>query len=104
MEAVLIDFLQRQTAADLKVASDECKNRSQFFNAKDASTWSLVDLMRGTRKLLGKGDVDIPENLREWRNLIHPGAALKSYKMDADFAPEVGVAVSQLQIVLRDLP
>jgi hypothetical protein len=60
--------------------------------------------MRGVRSLMGLGDVDIPENLREWRNLIHPGACLKSYKPDEDLAPEVCTAAGQLQIVLRDLP
>jgi hypothetical protein len=58
----------------------------------------------GVRFLLGLGDVDIPENLREWRNLIHPGACLQNYKLDEDLTPEVCTAAGQLQIVLRDLP
>ncbi len=79
MEAVLIDFLQRQSTGDLTKASGFAKNRGQFFVANAPATWTLVNLMRGTRGLLGKGDVDIPENLREWRNLIHPGVALTNY-------------------------
>lgn len=104
MEAVLIDFLRTRSPDDLHKAAQTCKNKGQYFNATDPTTWLLVDLMRASRSLLGKNDVDIPENLREWRNLIHPGAALKAYKPDVDLSPEVGVAVSQLQIVLRDLP
>jgi AAA-like domain len=104
MEAVLIDFLLRQSPGDLQTAAAACKNKNRFFDDKDPATWTLVDLMRGSRTLLGLGDVDIPENLREWRNLIHPGAALKDYKPDEELAPEVCVATAQLRIVLRDLP
>jgi hypothetical protein len=105
MEAVLIDFLQRQTPSDRASAAAQCKQtRNSWFNPTDPTSWALVDLMRGVRSLLGLGDVDIPENLREWRNLIHPGACLKSYKPDEDLAPEVCTAAGQLQIVLRDLP
>jgi len=104
MEAVLIDFLAKQSPADLAKAVSFAKNKNKYFDANDPSTWTLVDLMRGARSLLGQGELDIPENLREWRNLIHPGAALQTYKPDIDLAPEVGVAGSQLRIVLRDLP
>lgn len=105
MEAVLIDFLQQRSAQDLRQAAAKCKQtKGQWYDATDPATWALVDLMRGVRSLLGLGDVDIPENLREWRNLIHPGACLKSYKPDEDLAPEVCTAAGQLQIVLRDLP
>jgi len=104
MEAVLIDFLKRQKPNDLAVAAAQCKqNKARWYDATDPSTWMLVDLMRGTRKLLGQGDVDIPENLREWRNLIHPGASIKNYKKDEDLTPEVCTAAGQLQIILRDL-
>jgi hypothetical protein len=104
MEAVLIDFLARQSSVDLTKVSKLAKNTGKYFVASDPATWALVDLMRGTRGLLGQSDLDIPENLREWRNLIHPGVAIKAYMPDANFAPEVGVAGSQLRIILRDLP
>jgi hypothetical protein len=103
MEAVLIDFLQRRPQ-DLSQAAAQCKQRGPWYDSNDPATWALADLMRGVRSLLGLRDVDIPENLREWRNLIHPGACLKSYKPDADLAPEVCTAAGQLRIVLRDLP
>jgi len=81
MEAVLIDFLQQRSPQDLSQAAAQCKQtRGPWYDANDPATWALVDLMRGVRSLLGLGDVDIPENLREWRNLIHPGACLKNYK------------------------
>jgi hypothetical protein len=93
MEAVLIDFLQQRSPQDLSQAAAQCKQtRGPWYDASDPATWALVDLMRGVRSLLGLGDVDIPENLREWRNLIHPGACLKSYKPDEDLAPEVCTA------------
>jgi len=104
MEAVLIDFLRRKSPSDLQSAAAQCKQKNKWFDANDPTTWALIDLMRGARKLLGLGDVDIPENLREWRNLIHPGACLKDYKPDKDLTPEVCTAAGQLQIILRDLP
>lgn len=104
MEAILIDFLARQSVANLAKAAAITNNKTKFFDPVDPATWRLVDLMRGVRGLLGQGDLDIPENLRDWRNLIHPGVALKSYVPDAVLVPEVGVASSQLMIVIRDLP
>ena len=105
MEAVLIDFLQQQSPPDLAKAAAKCKQtKAHWYKAKDPTTWSLIDLMRGVRSLLQLGDVDIPENLREWRNLIHPGACLTNYKLDDELVPEVCAAAGQLQIVLRDLP
>nr|WP_295470195.1 AAA-like domain-containing protein [Mesorhizobium sp.] len=104
MEAVLIDFLARQSSGDLGKAAGLAKSKGRYFDPADPATWTLADLMRGTRELLGKQDVNIPENLREWRNLIHPGVAVRSYIEDSKLAPEVGVAGLQLQIVLRDLP
>ena len=104
MEAVLLDFLLRQNPADLATAAGHRIHPSRFEIAGDPSTWSLVNLMRATRGLLGQGMLDIPENMREWRNLIHPAVCIRDYKLDGVFAPEVGVAAHQLDIILRDLP
>lgn len=104
MEAVLMDFLIRQSAADLVIAAGHRRNPTRFEDENDPKTWNLVNLMRGARGLIGVGMLDIPENLREWRNLIHPGVCLQAYKLDGALAPEVGVAAHQLDIVLRDLP
>jgi hypothetical protein len=60
--------------------------------------------MRGVRGLLQQNELDVPENLREWRNLIHPGVCLQDYKPDAELAPEVCTAAGHLQIIIRDLP
>ncbi|WP_066683998.1 hypothetical protein [Caulobacter sp. CCH9-E1] len=100
----MIDFLKRQSAEDLQTAEASCRSRGRFHDARDPTTWSLVDLMRGVRALLRLGELDIPENLREWRNLIHPGVCMRAYKPDFDLAPEVCTAAGQLQIILRDLP
>jgi hypothetical protein len=104
VEAVLMDFLKRQSAADLATAATHRVNPQRFEQAGDPTTWNLVNLMRGTRGLLGLGMLDVPENMREWRNLIHPGVCIKAYRPDSDLVPEVGVAASQLEIILRDLP
>lgn len=104
MEAVMIDFLQRQSVEDLRTAEAACKSRGRYHVPADPTSWSLGDLMRGVRALLRLGELDIPENLREWRNLIHPGACMRAYKPDVELAPEVCTAAGQLQIILRDLP
>lgn len=104
MEAVLMDYLMRQTPADLTIAAGHRLNPKNFEIQNDPTTWNLVNLMRGARGLLGQGMLDIPENMREWRNLIHPGVCIKAYRPDGDLAPEVGVAAHQLDIILRDLP
>ena len=104
LEAVLIDYLLRQLPADLAIAAGLRINPSRYELAGDPTTWTLANLMRGVRGLLQQNALDIPENLREWRNLIHPGASLRKYRFDSDLAPEVGVAAHQLDIVLRDLP
>lgn len=104
MEAVMIDFLQRQPAGDLRTAEAACRSRGRYHDPADPTSWSLIDLMRGARALLRLGELDIPENLRQWRNLIHPGVCMRAYKPDAELAPEVCTAAGQLQIILRDLP
>ncbi|SFR77094.1 AAA-like domain-containing protein [Mitsuaria sp. PDC51] len=104
LEAVLMDFLKRQTAADLAVAAAARLNPKNFEVSTDPTSWNLNNLMRGARGLLNLGTLDIPENLREWRNLIHPGVCIKAYRPDSAFVPEVGVAAHQLDIILRDLP
>lgn len=104
LEAVLMDYLMRQSPTDLAAAGAHRLNPKGYEKATDPTTWNLVNLMRGTRGLLGQGMLDIPENLREWRNLIHPGVCIHDYKPDGDLVPEVGVAAHQLDIILRDLP
>ena len=104
MEAVLMDYLWRQLPVDLATAAGHRLNPRNFELAHDPTTWNLVNLMRGARGLLGQGILDIPENLRECRNLIHPGVCVKDYKPDSELVPEVGVAAHQLGISLRDLP
>ena len=104
MEAVLMDFLKRQSPADLATAAAYRLNPKNFEINNDPATWNLVSLMRGTRGLLGQNMLDIPENMREWRNLIHPGVCIRAYRPDSELAPEVGVAAHQMDIILRDLP
>ncbi len=104
LEAVLIDFLTRQNPSDVAKAAAACKNTPKSFDASDPVGWRLVDLMSGSRALIAAKDLDIPENLREWRNLIHPAVSMKNYKPDDELAPEVIIASGLLTVVLRDLP
>jgi len=104
LEAVLMDFLGRQSLSDLARAAALRSTDRRFETDTDPTTWKLVNLMRAARGLVGHRILDIPENLREWRNQIHPGVCIQAYRVDADLAPEVGVAAHQLDIVLRDLP
>nr|CAD6597729.1 hypothetical protein RTCK_00512 [Rhizobium sp. TCK] len=104
LEAVLLDFVHSQSPTDIIAASAECRQKGRHFKDSDPSTWTLADLMRAARKLLAASQLDLPENLREWRNLIHPAVALQSYKVDDELSAEVGAAASLLRIVLRDMP
>jgi len=104
IEAVLIDYLSRQAIPDLAAAAGHRVNAQRREVATDPTTWSLFNLINGSRGLLGQNALDVPQNLREWRNLIHPGVCLVDYRPDDDLVHEVGVAANQLGIILRDLP
>jgi hypothetical protein len=104
LEAVLMDFLKHRSAPELATAAAARQSPKSYELADDPTSWNLNNLMRGARILLNLNMLDIPENLREWRNLIHPGVCIKAYRQDSELAPEVGVAAHQLDIILRDLP
>lgn len=105
MEAVLLDFLKRQSAQQIATASGECKNTGgPWYDAANPETWSLADMMRGARKLTQQNNLDIPENLREWRNAIHPSVAIKNFQPDAALGGEVYAGIGLVDILLRDLP
>ena len=104
IEAVLMDYLTRQSVPDLATAARSRVNPGRSEDATNPMSWSLFNLINGARGLLGQNNLDIPQNLREWRNLIHPGVCVRNYMPDSDLVPEVGVAAHQLGIILRDLP
>lgn len=103
LEALLLDFLMKQHPRDITIASAECKIRGGRFNPARPETWMLVDMMRGARKVAGVGGPEIPESLREWRNLVHPSVCLRNYRPDETYRPEVITAVGLFGMVLRDL-
>lgn len=102
LEAFLLDFLLAKTAQEIAVAHGaRLPNSNQ--SATDPKSWVLANLMRGARAIAQQGQLDIPENLREWRNLVHPKLCLDNYKRDDQLVPEVIAASGLLAIVLRDL-
>lgn len=103
LEAVLLDFLIKSGSAGIATASAECRNRNRYFDATDPATWTLADMMRGARKLASQSGPEIPESLREWRNLVHPSVCLQDYRPDDTYGPEVCAAAGLFMIVLRDL-
>jgi hypothetical protein len=103
LEAVLLNYLLQQTEAKIIIANAACAGGGGFHEATNPATWSLVNMMRGARAVAGQNAVEIPENLRKWRNLVHPSVCLQDYMLDEDYAPEVATAAGLFGIVLRDL-
>ncbi|MBB4841183.1 hypothetical protein HNP52_004280 [Sphingomonas kyeonggiensis] len=102
LEAFILDFLLAKSPAEIATAH-AARIHGTNQSATDPSNWSLANLMRGARAVAQQNNLDIPENLREWRNLVHPKLALNNYKTDDQFVPEVVAASALLAMVLRDL-
>lgn len=110
LESILIDWLVRKSAADLANALAAAQASAQgnllnkFENATDASTWRLVNLVRVARELNGiLGPLDVPESLREMRNLVHPRQMKLRNLSEAELKPEAITASGQISTVMRDI-
>jgi hypothetical protein len=112
LEATLLDWLmsinsrERQTAVNsAKVAQPaERANFNQLENESDPGTWRLVNLMRVAKFVsTGVRVVDPPHALRQYRNLIHPAEAIKSYLPEQELRPEADAAAALLAGIRRDL-
>lgn len=104
LEAILLDYLTRQSAQNIAVANGGCNNKVRHHVPTDPSTWTLANMMAGARTLTAHQQIDIPENLRDWRNLIHPAVATTRYVPDDVLAPEAAIASTFIEILIRDLP
>ena len=100
---MLIDMLSRQSSSDLATAATGVRF-NRFEDMADPKSWRLVNLITVARKIVGRGDLEPPQALREWRNTIHPAVCLQNYLPDKELGPEVRTAAGMFETLLRDLP
>lgn len=105
IEAILIDCLKLKSEQERRSAGQQppqC-NLNNFENYADAASLRLVNLVKIANRLLGSNG-QVPDALRDWRNLVHPSVATQNYMSDELLAPEVRAAAALHEIFLRDLP
>lgn len=104
IEAILLDTIIGSSQQDVSAAIQSSGAKfSGYQVAGDPASWTLSNLIKVGRQLAGQPNIEPPQNLREWRNLIHPAVCLKAYVEDVALEPEVRVAAGQHEILLRDL-
>jgi len=113
LEALLIDWISRRAQGDVASAVaaakvDPSAAKKVAFNGYedevDPSTWRLVNLMKVARRLSGvRGPLDVPESLREMRNLVHPALVKKGYLPETSLSPEATAASGLVAMVMRDM-
>ncbi len=105
IEAILIDYLSGKTEQERNNAGQQagCHLDRRWENYGDAASLRLVNLVKIANQLLGS-NAQVPDALRDWRNLIHPSVATQNYMSDEALDPEVRVAAASHEIFLRDLP
>ena len=105
LEAVLIDFLSSLTPSDLAGAVRRSRPRlDRNENASMPGTLRLVTLLRvagAVEKI--RSSVQVSDPVREWRNEIHPSAALRNYRPERDLEPEARMASALVCALLRDI-
>ena len=113
MEAVLIDFLlglpsASLTAAITAAAADQDPSKRPNFYGKekqnDPQTWKLFNLVNVARQVkVGTKAPEVSHALRDWRNLVHPAAAVKYYPDESKLKPESVGAAALFAILTRDI-
>jgi hypothetical protein len=113
MEAVLIDFLVGLPAASLTTAlasataAQDPSKRPNFSGKEkqnDPTTWTLFNLVNVARQVkVGTKAPEISHALRDWRNLVHPAAAVKYYPDESKLKPESVGAAALFAILTRDI-
>ncbi|SEK92261.1 AAA-like domain-containing protein [Roseovarius nanhaiticus] len=105
IEAILIDYLKRKSEQERRAAGQQAPqcNLNNFETYADAGSLRLVNLVKIANRLLGS-NAQVPDALRDWRNLVHPSVATQNYMRDEQLAPEVRAAAALHEIFLRDLP
>jgi hypothetical protein len=110
LEAILIDWLGRKQAGELAQGLADAVTTAgrnilnNFEVATDSATWRLVNLVRVARELQGiRGQLEIPDSLREMRNLVHPREMKANYLPEPQLEPEAVTAIGQISTVMRDI-
>lgn len=106
VEAVLIDFLECvPNAARTAACGTAGANWSRFEDAQRPATWRLVNLIKVAQCLpwLNGARLVSTDDLREWRNLVHPELARARDLSDGQLDPEANAAMALLGILLREL-
>lgn len=110
LEGILVDFLSRQSAMHLTttIGSLQGNQRPNFRPphevAADPSTWTLANQIKVARAAAGRGGpAEIPDALREMRNLIHPKVMKQNYRKESELQPEAVAASGLVAIAMRDL-
>jgi len=107
IEAVLIDFMLRQPIGSVAaaIAASPAAARPNFDRHEtqaDPESWRLVNLLKVGRLVRAGQNVELPETLREFRNLVHPKLIKASYKTEEQTYPEAVTAIGLAGIVFRD--
>ncbi len=113
MEAVLIDFLVGLPSASLMTAiasatADQDPSKRPNFGRKenpaDPKTWILFNLVNVARHAkVGTKAPEVSHALRDWRNLVHPAAAVNYYPDESKLKPESLGAAALFAILTRDI-
>lgn len=106
LEALLIDWLTSIPPTELQAAKVKTQglNFTRYENANDANTWTLVNLMKVSRQVQTPlRAVNPPDPLRDFRNMVHPGKAIKTGLNEEQLKPEAIASSGFFNMVLRDV-
>lgn len=114
VEALLIDFLSGLSSVHLasaiaagKASADHTKRpgfNTRYEDEAKPDTWRFVNLINVARKVnVGTSAPEPSHALREWRNLVHPAEAVKSFVDESQLAPESLIAVGLFAALVRDI-
>lgn len=109
MESILIDYLIRVQPATLAatIAAAPPSERLNFHLpyeiATDAATWRLVNLVKVGKLLQRVNSMEIPDSLRNFRNLVHPKVVKANYLRDDQLRPEAIAASGLIAMLMRDI-
>lgn len=107
LEAILLDLFADPDLLAGAVSSARSAgvlNLTRRESADDASTLRLVTLVRLASQLPDLGrTAEISDVVRDWRNQIHPAAALANFKPDPDLEPEARMSSGVVCALLRDI-